>query len=345
MAHNHLFPFSYEPSSPYNILAYNHNHTLPEDYISPNSAAAQLSLSPAEMAPILQEQQELMWNEFTQPPAEPATYYNHTTWVESPPPPNPAPHTHPHSVAAQLAQLGITPAELDKLDRECMREQTRLLAIEDEAWRVAHRQRELTPVTATSHHGNHSINHGDPPDHTTRYQLPSPTVHPELEQDTYEGYGIADEPTTVATSNHHEGHNASNRGDSPPAWHHSLPSISNAEPPTHAPPELDMYNTASDPNSHTTLARYCDDDDEGIAHTEPDHDIAIEWFAHELFASGNTGGNWAEEMEKEMGLATQGEYTPANYSPTPAPPPPAPVHPPPPPTLSYVPPRPYYKPS
>ena len=77
MAHNHLFPFSYEPSSPYNILAYNHNHTLPEDYISPNSAAAQLGLSPPEMAPILQEQQELMWNEFTQPPAEPATYYNH----------------------------------------------------------------------------------------------------------------------------------------------------------------------------------------------------------------------------------------------------------------------------
>ena len=54
--------------------------------------------------------------------------------VESPPPPNPAPHAHPHLVAVQLAQLGITPAELNKLDQECMREQTELLAIEDEVW-------------------------------------------------------------------------------------------------------------------------------------------------------------------------------------------------------------------
>ena len=88
-----------------------------------------------------------------------------------------------------------------------------------------------------------------------------------------------------------------------------------------------------------------DDDDEGITHMEPDHDITIEQLTHELFASGNTGGNWAEEMEQEIGLATQGEYTPTNHSPTPAPPPPAPVHPPPLPTLSYTPPRPYYKPS
>ena len=57
-----------------------------------------------------------------------------TMWVESPPPPNPAPHAHPHLVAVQLAQLGITPAELNKLDQECMREQTELLAIEDEVW-------------------------------------------------------------------------------------------------------------------------------------------------------------------------------------------------------------------
>ena len=195
-----------------------------------------------------------------------------------------------------------------------------------------------------SHRGNHSINHGDPPDHIMRYQLPSPTAHPTLEQDTYDGYGIADEPTTVATSNDHKGHNASNHGVSPPAWHHHLPSISNVEPPTHLPPKLDIYAMASDLNLHTTPSGYCDNDNEGIAHMEPNHDIAIEWLAHELFALGNTGGNWAEEMEQEMGLATQGGYTPANYSPTPAPPPPTPLHPPLPPTLSYMPPQTSYMP-
>ena len=49
-------------------------------------------------------------------------------------PPNPAHHAHPNPVAVQLAQLGITPAELDKLDQECMHEQTKLLVIEDKAW-------------------------------------------------------------------------------------------------------------------------------------------------------------------------------------------------------------------
>ena len=132
-------------------------------------------------------------------------------------PPNPAHHAHPNPVAVQLAQLGITPAELDKLDQECMHEQTKLLVIEDKAWRIAHRQQKLTPVTAMSHHDNHSNNHGDPPDHTTRYQLPSHTAHPELKQDTYKGSGIVDKPTTIATSNDHEGHNVSNYGNSPPA--------------------------------------------------------------------------------------------------------------------------------
>jgi hypothetical protein len=53
----------YEPGSPHYIPAYNHSHTLPADYISPNSPAAQLGLTPADMAPILQEQQELMRDE------------------------------------------------------------------------------------------------------------------------------------------------------------------------------------------------------------------------------------------------------------------------------------------
>ena len=65
-------------NSPYYTLANYYNYTLPEDYISPNSAAAQLGLTPADMAPILQEQYELMRDELTQPP--PALTRSTTTY-------------------------------------------------------------------------------------------------------------------------------------------------------------------------------------------------------------------------------------------------------------------------
>ena len=77
-------PYSYWPSFPYYTLADYHNHTLPEDYISPNSYAAQLRLTPTDMALILQKQHKLMQNEFTQPLTQPTTYHNHTTWAKSP---------------------------------------------------------------------------------------------------------------------------------------------------------------------------------------------------------------------------------------------------------------------
>jgi len=69
----------YGPDSPYYIPAYNHNCYLPPDYIHPDSAAGQLGLTPIEMAPILQGQQELMRDELTQPPTWPNIYHNHTT--------------------------------------------------------------------------------------------------------------------------------------------------------------------------------------------------------------------------------------------------------------------------
>jgi hypothetical protein len=54
---------------------------------------------------------------------------------------------------------------------------------------------------------------------------------------------------------------------------------------------------------------------EGGASAEPDHDTMIEQLVRELFALGDTGGNWAEETEESMGLPLPGEYTQTTYSP------------------------------
>ena len=61
-------PFTYGPG-PYYIPAHNSNYIQPLDYIHPDSIAGQLGLTPPELAPILQEQQELMRDELAQPPS------------------------------------------------------------------------------------------------------------------------------------------------------------------------------------------------------------------------------------------------------------------------------------
>src|ERR1700689_3498474 len=97
-------------NSPYYTLANYYNHTLPEDYISPNSAAAQLGLTLADMAPILQEQYELMRDELAQPPpalTRSTTTYHLKARIETQP--NPAFYAHPQQEAAQM---GITLEEL-----------------------------------------------------------------------------------------------------------------------------------------------------------------------------------------------------------------------------------------
>jgi hypothetical protein len=70
MAYNQYSP-AYGPSTPYYTSA---EDTLSPDYISPNSDTALLGLTPADMAPILQEQQELMRDELAQPLTQPTTY-------------------------------------------------------------------------------------------------------------------------------------------------------------------------------------------------------------------------------------------------------------------------------
>jgi hypothetical protein len=173
------------------------------------------------------------------------------------------------------------------------------------------------PVDATSHNDD-LIDRVDSPNHTGRYQLPTPTAHPELERHAYEGYGIADEHAVVASSDDDEGDDVYNRGDPPPARFHTMND--------HGP-----YTTLFDGHEH-----------KGGASAEPDHDTMIEQLERELFASGNMGVSWAAEMDN-MGL--HGEYyTLASYpNPPPAPPPvlPSPTcwDPPPPPTPVYRPPQ------
>jgi hypothetical protein len=120
MAYNQ-YPASYEPNTSYYIPGDYYNHPLPDDYISPNSAAAEFGLTPADVALMLQEQRELMRDELAQPQAQPTTYHNHTTQAKSPQrPPYPSYYIHPNSAAAEC---GLTPAEAVEMDADCTREQ------------------------------------------------------------------------------------------------------------------------------------------------------------------------------------------------------------------------------
>jgi hypothetical protein len=160
-------------NSPYHIPAYNHNHTLPADYISPNSAAAQLGLTSAEMAPILQEQRELMRDEFTQPPTEPTTYYKHTTRAESPHPPL----IHPNSAAAQL---GLTPTEAAEVDQECIRAQQEIQKEIEESRIVRERKTEQNARAPPSPLGHTHDTTQRTANLTTRTYARHDTAHSEL---------------------------------------------------------------------------------------------------------------------------------------------------------------------
>jgi hypothetical protein len=93
----------------------------------------------------------------------------------------------------------------------------------------------------------------------------------------------------------------------------------------------------SDHGPYTTLFE-CHEH-KGGASAEPDHNAMTEQLARELFALGDTSGNWAEEMQEYMGLTLQGEYTQSMYSTPPVPPSPTCWVPPPPPTPVYRPPK------
>ena len=84
-------------------------------------------------------------------------------------------------------------------------------------------------------------------------------------------------------------------------------------------------------------------EEEADASPMPEHD-AIGQLAHELETPKKAHGDWAEEVERDLGYSTQGEYKPTSYSQQPAPSPPAPWYLPQPPTSDYAPPRTHYLP-
>ena len=97
--------------------------------IHPNSAAARLGFSPEEMAPIPQEQQELM-----------ATMSYEPKWrYEHPPMEYAQPHADPYFVHpnSAAAQLGLTPEEIREVVEEqerWFREEYQQELEEDRAW-------------------------------------------------------------------------------------------------------------------------------------------------------------------------------------------------------------------
>jgi len=92
-----------------------------------------------------------------------------------------------------------------------------------------------------SHDSNGPFDCKSPPYPTVQHELPTPTAHPELKQHTYKGCRVLYKPPQVAMSNCR---------DTPPTWHHPQPVISDAQPPTHLQLKLNMYNTASNLDSH-----------------------------------------------------------------------------------------------
>ena len=147
---------------------------------------------------------------------------------------------------------------------------------------------------------------------------------------TPEAHAVLEKPTKNAPLPYDDG--LFEHGDSPTAWYQPPTPISDAQPaPTSC--QYETSNTADDYD--TCIVSFAGDtsSDNG-ASTAPDHDVMMEQLTHKIFASSNTDGNWAEEMDQ---MVLQGEYYSPNDLPTPAPPSPAPLHPPLPPTSSYTP--------
>jgi hypothetical protein len=109
---------------------------------------------------------------------------------------------------------------------------------------------------AMSHSGD-SIDHGDSPNHTGRYQLPTPTAHPELKKSAYEGYGIADEHAVVTSSDDYEDNDMYNCRDPPPSGYHPQPPtlMLDVQPPLQ-PLNFDEYGSMSDHGPYATLFEY-----------------------------------------------------------------------------------------
>ena len=127
---------SYYIDSQFHIPSYSELHTQPEIIIHPNSTAAQLGLTPAELAPILREQQEYLRDEVAQPPP---TFTQPTTV---------------HLIPA-TKQLGLTTEEVE----EVLQDQKDWMRAEEE------QRHEMSECSTTR--AQHPLSP------TTRYQIPT----------------------------------------------------------------------------------------------------------------------------------------------------------------------------
>jgi len=337
-------------NSPYYTLANYYNYTLPEDYISPNSAAAQLGLTPADMAPILQEQYELMRDELAQPPpalTRSTTTYHLKARIETQPKPAPP------SPQQEAARLGITPEDLAAISEEAVREQAKWLAKEakwrsreEERWRgrwgtegehAGEEKGEETEETERREQREHETGRVRTPTTTRPRSASPPHVHP---QSATAQLGLTPEE---AEEVHYECIRAQDEIRREIEEEEQARREQKAEQDAHAhvpPPGHLAYGTENHGDTPVASSEHHGELD---PQTEPDRNDTIGQLAYELGVPREAHLDWAEETDRVLGYTVQGEYLQTNY-PAPAPSPPAPWYPPQPPTSDYPPPQTHYLP-
>jgi hypothetical protein len=221
-------------------------------------------------------------------------------------------HVHPESAAAQL---GLTQEEI----REVLEDQERWF-----------REEYLPELEAETRYRQEQ--------HSNNTQSPPPsTTHPEPEYDTDDGYNVPYEPPQVATS-HDDGVSITSGGPIPARYQTPTPTADTQPPPS--PVEYDVQSTMNDDDDTRVVSFEHDEFNGDATQAEPDRFAMISLIMVDLVVPGAADWDWAAEMDEEMGLTRQGEYTPANYTPPSL----APWYQPPPPTSDYVPPRTHYRP-
>src|SRR6202050_3042240 len=227
--------------------------------------------------------------------------YGYDTYSNYPPVGLAQPHTDLYFVSpdSPAARHGLNQEEI----RELLKEQERC-------------DREFQQEVEGEERARRSAQHQEQEQHQDEARwVPTPSISDS--EPTPQAYEMPDEAPETATSLYDGG--SIDRGDSPAAWYQPPTSIPDNTYPTPQPEYIgyDEHVTPVDAN----------EPDANDANAAPEHDSVIERLARELIVSGNASGNWAEEMEMEIGLVPQGEYIQANYSPPPAAPSPAPWHP------------------
>jgi hypothetical protein len=118
-------------------------------FVSPNSAVAQLGLTLAEVRELLAHQEAYLREEYQAEQRRDSprdTEHQQQQYVQPPTRNHQLPTTEtyepPRLIADELAQLGYTPAEIEELDQDCIRQQNEWIVIE-EAARIGREKRKV----------------------------------------------------------------------------------------------------------------------------------------------------------------------------------------------------------